>query len=136
MKLELALKKGREEVIADYKASPEFQDLLDAEYDDNFPATFKDCWKTIIGKIGQKIPGVTLEEFPVSIASGAGPSKEIRESARDSSISPVRAASIEAVTSPLQDVPPAEDIPVIPASTTDTGADATGGITRMIFFRT
>ena len=111
---------AREEVIADYKASAEFQSLLDDEYDANFPATFKDCWETIVEEIGRKIPEVTLEAYPVPLSSGQGPSgDEAQESARDSTLvpSPPRAVS-EAVTSPLQEFVHLEGDPLIPHSTT------------------
>ena len=61
-----------------------------------------------------------MEEFPVPLSSGQGPSSnEVRESARDSTLvpSPPRAVS-EAVTSPLQELAPPEDDPLIPPSTT------------------
>ncbi|KAK1392679.1 hypothetical protein POM88_011735 [Heracleum sosnowskyi] len=69
--LEAQLQRGREDVIAEYRASKEFDDLLNAEYDANFPSTFKDCWESIIEELGTKIEGVSLDKFPVPDLSGA-----------------------------------------------------------------
>ena len=63
--LEAELARVRREAIADYKASKEFEDLLNAEYDANFPETFKSCWERIVEELGTQIEGVTLERFPV-----------------------------------------------------------------------
>ena len=63
--LEAELERVRREAIADFKASPEFDDLLAAEYDASFPETFKSCWERIIDEVGAQIEGVTLERFPV-----------------------------------------------------------------------
>ena len=63
--LEAELERVKKEAIADYKASKEFEDLLAAEYDASFPATFKSCWEMIIEELGSQIDGVTLERFPV-----------------------------------------------------------------------
>lgn len=63
LKTELA--RTRAEVIAEYKNSQEFEDLLAAEYDASFPETFKMCWESIIEELGSKIEGVSLENFPV-----------------------------------------------------------------------
>ena len=63
--LEAELARVRREAIADFKASPEFDELLAAEYDASFPETFKSCWERIIDELGSQIEGVTLERFPV-----------------------------------------------------------------------
>ena len=63
--LEAELARVRREAIADYKASKEFEDLLNAEYDASFPETFKSCWERIVEELGTQIEGVTLERFPV-----------------------------------------------------------------------
>ena len=63
--LEAELARVKREAIADYKASPEFEELLAAEYDASFPETFKSCWERIIDELGSQIEGVTLERFPV-----------------------------------------------------------------------
>ena len=69
-RLELELKRGRDSVLAEYKASQEFGNLLNEEYDANFPDTFKMCWERIIEELGEKIEGVTLEKFPVPAIPG------------------------------------------------------------------
>ena len=63
--LEAELARVRREAIADFKASPEFDEVLAAEYDASFPETFKSCWERIIDELGSQIEGVTLERFPV-----------------------------------------------------------------------
>ena len=68
--LEAELERVKNEVIADYKASQEFEDLLSAEYDASFPETFKSCWEKIVEELGSQIEGVTLECFPVPNPSG------------------------------------------------------------------
>ncbi|XP_074358745.1 uncharacterized protein LOC141698038 [Apium graveolens] len=105
-------------VIADYKASQDFQEVLNAEYDANFPDTFATCWEHIVGEIGKKVPGVTLEASPVPPIPGKGSSDE------DLSPSLIHATSAEATTSPLQDATPMEDNPIPPSTTvTDGGND-------------
>lgn len=98
-RLELAVKKSREETIAEYQASFDFQEVLDAEYDSNFPKTLEDYL------------------VPILPAHGA-PANEVRESSRDSTFtaSPLRANSIEVVTSSLQEFVPTEGDPTIPSS--------------------
>ena len=68
--LEAELERVRREAIADYKASPEFADLLAAEYDSTFYETFKSCWERIIDEVGAQVEGVTLERFPVPVLPG------------------------------------------------------------------
>ena len=68
--LEAELARVRQEAIADFKASPEFDDLLAAEYDASFSETFKSCWERIIEEVGAQIEGVTLERFPVPKSPG------------------------------------------------------------------
>ena len=68
--LEAELERVRREAIADFKASPEFDDLVAAEYDASFPETFKSCWERIIDEVGAQIEGVTLERFPVPTLPG------------------------------------------------------------------
>ena len=53
--LEAELARVRREAIADFKASPEFDELLAAEYDASFPETFKSCWERIIDELGSQI---------------------------------------------------------------------------------
>lgn len=65
------LARSQKEIIRDYQKSQSFQDLLDAEYDANLPATFATCWERAVGMIGEKISSVTLEAFPVPICMGA-----------------------------------------------------------------
>ncbi|XP_074351438.1 uncharacterized protein LOC141690546 [Apium graveolens] len=50
-KLELDAERARADVIAEYKASQDFQDVLNAEYDANFPETFSSCWEQIVEEI-------------------------------------------------------------------------------------
>ena len=74
--LEAELARVRSEAIPDYKASQEFEDLLNVDYHANFPETFKSFWENIIGELGSQIKGVTLERFHVSHILGKLPSSQ------------------------------------------------------------
>lgn len=89
-KLELDAQRARAEVIAEYKASQDFQDVLNAEYDANFPETFSSCWEQIVEEIGKKIPEVTLTAYPVPDIPGKEPLLD------DIPLSPILASSAEA----------------------------------------
>lgn len=75
-RLELELAKGKEQILKEYRSSREFEELLNAEYDANFPATFNMCWEKIIEELGQKISGVTLAKFPAPAIPGASSSTQ------------------------------------------------------------
>lgn len=60
----------REQVVADFKVSQEFYDILNAEYDALFPNTYKMCWENAVAEIGKTISQVTLEAFPVPAGAG------------------------------------------------------------------
>ena len=79
-RLEERLEREKEAIVAEYKASQEFEDLLNAEYDASFPETFKMCWETAISELGSKIEGVTLEKFPVPPMGGKKTSEELTQS--------------------------------------------------------
>ena len=59
------LDRSTEVVISDFQKSTTFDDILNQEYDANFPETFKACWEQIIEEIGGSIPRVNLQTFPV-----------------------------------------------------------------------
>ncbi|KAL8136229.1 hypothetical protein AgCh_010722 [Apium graveolens] len=65
----------------------------------------------IVGEIGKKGPGVTLEAYPVPHVPGQGSPFE------DLSPSPIPATSAEAIASPSQDATPTEDEHVLPPPT-------------------
>ena len=70
--LEAELARVRQEAIADFKASPEFEELLTTEYDQSFPETFKSSWERISNELSSQINGVSLERFPVPSLAGEG----------------------------------------------------------------
>ena len=54
--LQSQLDRSIEVVISDFQKSAAFDDILNQEYDANFPETFKACWEQIIEEIRGSIP--------------------------------------------------------------------------------
>ncbi|XP_074375034.1 uncharacterized protein LOC141716747 [Apium graveolens] len=111
-KLELDAQRARAEVIAEYKTSQDFQDVLNAEYDANFPETFSSCWEQIVEEIGKKIPEVTFTAYPVPVIPGKEPLLE------DSPVSPTLTTFAEAAAVSPRDADP---VPVPPSTAADEG---------------
>ena len=114
--LEAELDRVRTEAIEDFKKSKEYEDLLAAEYDASFPATFKNCWEAIIEELGSKIEGVTLEKFPVPPIPGkTSESSEDLEETEFGDSHPLETQEEEAqdgVDSPMaEDVEKEEEVP-------------------------
>ena len=110
--LQAQLDRSREDIISDFQKSADFEDILNKEYDANFPETFKTCWEQIVEEIGGTIPGVNLQAFPVpkipGLEGSQGASKEqpkesiAQSPTPDRSLSPVREV-IDFAPSPKED---------------------------------
>lgn len=57
----------REQTVANFKVSQEFDDILNAEYDASFSNTYKMCGENAVAEIRKTISQFTLEAFSVPL---------------------------------------------------------------------